>query len=462
MGYLLHPGEDSLLKELKENGYYVWMNDRNDLTAGQIPGWTEAHADEIYYSGQVQPGPGPENPWLRGEPGSKYYYSHFEGRLKLDETGKHSNSDDEVVEAAIDRILHPVDDKPICLFLGLMYPHTPYQVEEPYYSAIDRSQLLPRIPAADCQDKAKILSEIRKYQHMDQFTEADWNELRAVYLAMCMKIDAQFGRLIQALKNAGIYDDCAIFFLSDHGDFTGDYDLVEKAQNSFEECLTRVPFLVKPPQCEGVDPGISLALTELIDFYATVLDYAGIKASHTHFGRSLRENVTDRKKTGREYVFCEGGRQPGETHCDEYHGNNGSIASEKIVYWPKMKAQSDDEAHAKGIMMRSDRYKYISRTLGNDEFYDLEKDPQERANEINNDVYRDTVLRMQISMLKWLQATGDIVPFKEDQRFTPEMMWARVRSLVPAGKEAEVRAMIDRQISFIQVIQYCRSLNEEK
>ena len=48
MSYLLRPGEDSLLKELKEAGYYVWMNDRNDLTAGQYEGWTEEHADRIF------------------------------------------------------------------------------------------------------------------------------------------------------------------------------------------------------------------------------------------------------------------------------------------------------------------------------------------------------------------------------------------------------------------------------
>jgi len=35
--------------------------------------------------------------------------------------------------------------------------------------------------------------------------------------------------------------------LSDHGDFTGDYRLVEKTQNIFEDCLTRVPLIIKLP-----------------------------------------------------------------------------------------------------------------------------------------------------------------------------------------------------------------------
>lgn len=66
----------------------------------------------------------------------------------------------------------------------------------------------------------------------------------AVYLGMTAKVDAQFKKLCDALKEAGEYDNSAIFFFSDHGDFTGDYGIAEKAQNTFEDCLTNVPFLI--------------------------------------------------------------------------------------------------------------------------------------------------------------------------------------------------------------------------
>lgn len=49
MTYLLRPGETSMFKELKDAGYYVWMNNRNDLYAGQYSGWMESNADEIFY-----------------------------------------------------------------------------------------------------------------------------------------------------------------------------------------------------------------------------------------------------------------------------------------------------------------------------------------------------------------------------------------------------------------------------
>lgn len=455
MAHLLHPGEDSFLKELKESGYYVWMNDRNDLTAGQIPGWTESHANEIYYSGQAKRAPGPVNA-LRGGPGSKYYYSHFEGQLGLDENGRNYTSDDEVVDAAIRRLENPVEDQPMCLFLGLFYPHVPYQVEEPYFSAIDRGRLAPRIRSSECSGKARILDRIRSLQGMEEYTEEDWKELQAVYLGMCMKVDEQFGRLTAALKRLGIYDDCAIFFLSDHGDFTGNYELTEKCQNSFEDCLTRVPLLIKPPKGIPCSPGISPALTELVDLYPTVMELAQTAPNHTHFGRSLCPLLKDPTLPNRSAVFCEGGRLPGEYHCDEYHEYGQAGPPKASVYWPKMTAQTDDEAHSKGIMLRTNRYKYISRSLGSDEFYDLQRDPGETRNRIRDPEYADIITGLRLDMLKWLQNTDDIVPMAYDQRFTPEMTWARVRSLVLPGDEETVRRMIGEGRSLPQIMQFCR------
>ena len=48
MAHLLRPGESCLFSELKDKGYYVWMNSRNDLHAAQYPGWLESNAHEIF------------------------------------------------------------------------------------------------------------------------------------------------------------------------------------------------------------------------------------------------------------------------------------------------------------------------------------------------------------------------------------------------------------------------------
>ena len=73
MAHLLHEDESSIFSELKDAGYDVWMNARNDLVAGQIKGLCERHASEIFYGGDVPPAPGPvkENP--RGQRGDKIF-----------------------------------------------------------------------------------------------------------------------------------------------------------------------------------------------------------------------------------------------------------------------------------------------------------------------------------------------------------------------------------------------------
>ncbi len=438
MAHLLRPGESSLFLELKNSGYHVWMNSRNDLHAAQYEGWLEQNADEIFYGGEVRPAPGTVLSNVRGPMGGKQFYSHFGGELKLDENGRNYTRDDEAVDKLIERIRNPINDKPLCAFVGLMYPHTPYQVEEPYFSAIDRSKLPPRVKPEECSGKPLMEERLRYYQHMQDYTEEDWDELRAVYLGMCMKVDDQFRRVCEALKEAGIYDDTAIFFLSDHGDFDGDYSLPEKAQNCFEDCLTKVPFLVKPPKAEAVDPGISDSCVELVDFYATAMEYAGAVPDHTHFGRSLRPVIADRKAKIREYAFCEGGRMPKEEHCDESHVNGPNGSPPSFVYWPRQSAQREDDAHLKGTMISDGRYKYIMRQDDSDEFYDLEKDPGERKNEIDNPEYASVIRRMEREMLRWYQGTCDVVPLDFDARFNYEMLWAMLKGNCRTDEERKL------------------------
>lgn len=69
---------------------------------------------------------------------------------------------------------------------------------------------------------------------------------------------------------------------------------------------------------------------------------------------------------------------------------------------------------------------------------------------------------MRLEMLKWLQATDDVVPFDHDARFTPEMLWARVRGMVPPEKTDEVKQMIADGINFPMLMHYCRELAGQK
>lgn len=436
MSFLLRPGEPSFFSELKDAGYYVWMNGRNDLVAGQYPGLIDSHASEIFYFDENE-----TPPVRRGRHGAEdpFPYSHYVGRTERAEFG-----DDDDVNAAVRRILNPVDDRPLCLFLGLMNPHPPYQAEEPFYSSIDHSKLPPRVKPEETAGKPLMESMIRQNQQLEEYTEEQWTELRATYLAMCHKVDDLFKRVCDALKEAGEYDNTAIFFFSDHGDYTGDFGIAEKSQNTFEDCLTNVPFLVKPPKGMPLDPGVSDSLVELIDFYATAMEYAGVKPAHDHFGRSLSPILADRSQPIRRYAFCEGGRMPYEEQCDEYHANGLTPKSTSNVYYPRLVVQLDPVAHAKGTMIRDHRYKYIRRAAGSDEFYDLQRDPGERNNAINEDEYAVIINEMRLELLTWYQETCDVVPYDYDRRFAPEKIWGMVRGACPPAHKDEIMEIIHR------------------
>jgi len=62
---------------------------------------------------------------------------------------------------------------------------------------------------------------------------------------------------VYARKNR---DDTAILLFSNHGNDTGDYGFVEKTENTFEDCLTRVPFLVKPASGTPIIPRVPACL----------------------------------------------------------------------------------------------------------------------------------------------------------------------------------------------------------
>jgi len=415
MYHMLRTGEPMLLRTLKEAGYYVWWGGKNDLVPGQF-GYDDYCDVKFRPSRPVYPNPHNIEGW-RGPLDSDTYYSFYYGRLEKDDDGEHYYDGDWAnVLGANDFIRNAAQDQPLCIYLPLGYPHPPYAVEDPYYSMIDRGRVPPRVPTQhEWYGKPSILKGIQENQNLQDWSEDRWTELRATYYGMCARVDAQFGLLMEALREAGIYDDTAVFLFSDHGDFTGDYGLVEKTQNTFEDCLTCVPFLIKPPAHVSIKPGVREALVELVDFPATVEALTGIAPTHTHFGRSLLPVLAGEMDEHRDAVFCEGGRLHGETHCMELEST--STQNPSGLYWPRMEMQrSEGPEHTKAVMCRTHDFKYVRRLYELDELYDLRNDPNELDNRINDPALADVLAKLKERLLTFYLEVGDAVPHDTDRR----------------------------------------------
>ncbi len=409
--------EPNLLNILRKNDYFVWWGGKNDLLPGQ-ESW--ANSCDLMY----EPAEPVEPMWtldhrkkMRGEIGSDTYYSFQVGRIPIEAGQDHYHDNDWAnVLGAVDFIKNAPADKPRCIYLPLTYPHPPYAVEEPWYSMIDRDKIPPRTPApSDWSTKPSILKGLWKNFNMDGWSEDRWTDLRATYYGMCARVDHQFGLLMSALKEAGIYDDTAVFCFADHGDFTGDYGLVEKTQNTYEDCLSRVPFVVKPPKSTPVKPHVSDALVELTDFSATVYDLLGIDPGYTSFGKSLLPVLAGESDEHRDAVFCEGGRLHGETHCMELEPDIHNDPTKE--YWPRLVLQAGEgPEHSKAVMCRTKDFKYVRRIYESDELYDLRSDPQETTNRIDDPVLAGELAGLKDRMLTFFIETGDVVPHDTDER----------------------------------------------
>lgn len=413
MYHMMQREEPVLLKTLKDNGYFVWWGGKNDLVPGQKS--FEPYCNVKHKATRKLDNLHKDNRW-RGNPDEDNYYSFYAGNITPENGKKYYDSDWDNILAAVDFIKNAPDDKPFCVYLPLAYPHPPYGVEEPWYSITDRSKIPERIPTPEgWQGKPSLLKGIHKRQNLKEWTEERWTELRAVYLGMCSRIDHHFGMIIDALKQSGEYDNTSVFVFSDHGDFTGDYGLVEKTQNTFEDVLTRVPFIIKPPTWLNINPGIRNSLVELVDFPATCEELTGIKPEHTHFGRSLVPLLKGEVNCHRDAVFCEGGRLHGEKQCMELESN--SSQNPKGLYWPRVNLQqSEGPEHTKAVMIRTKDYKYVRRLYEEDELYCLKSDPKELENRINDPQLREVKLKLKERLLTFYLETCDVVPFKTDER----------------------------------------------
>lgn len=415
------PTEPNMLREMKNASYEVVWIGRNDVIPGdrdKTP-YCDAYFDGIH-PGDTKADPHPFAPGAgkkRRQPTPEQmaddrYYSFYIGKLPDGEG--YGKTDWNCVQEALDyldrRAAEP-GGKPFFVYCTIAFPHPPYGCEDPWYSSIDRSKLPPRRPdVKTLHGKASMLYGINAKQHLDTWTEDRFNELRATYLAMVSRFDYQYGLIERKLRETGLYEGTSIFIWSDHGDYTCDYGIAEKVQNCFEDCVSNVPLIVKPATGIPVRPRVSPALSELTDITATVQDMAGVRFPWVSFGESLLPSLAG-NDDHRDCVICEGGRIHGEVQAMERGHGPAS------PYWPRLSTQeSEGPEHTKACMIRMRNLKYTMRLYEQDELYDLERDPMELDNRIDDPAYADAIDHMRLRLLRKYMETGDYVPQGKDKR----------------------------------------------
>ncbi len=231
----------------------------------------------------------------RGLGSAMSYLSDKEGR---DE----EHTDGKVATEAI-KLLEQQKDKPFFLAAGFYKPHTPYVAPKKYFDLYPMDKIrLPQEPADFAKSVPKAALGSTQPWPLFGVTEDQARECKQAYYAAISFVDAQIGRLLEAMDRLKLWEKTVVVFWSDHGYHLGEHGLWMK-QSLFEESA-RVPMIVVAPGAKG-NGKASARTVEFVDVYPTLADLAGVAAPKNLAGASLRPLLEDPSKAWERPAFTQ-------------------------------------------------------------------------------------------------------------------------------------------------------------
>ena len=361
--HLLQPQEPNLLRIMRDAGYYVAVpGHRGDVFA---PGVTEASSDFCGYLVPPEPGsfsgmaslPDRSDAWLL----LRVAWRRARGRLRRsDDPHRRTLARRRAARATA---VAPVDRARV--------PASSVHGRGTVVLACTIARVFPQpIAASAATGKPGFMDALRAAYGWDELTAEDLAEIVATYYGMTSRVDWQLGRVVDAVDRAGELDNTLFVVLTDHGEYLGDFGLVEKWPSGLDPCLTRNPLVIAGP---GVtEGGVADAMVELVDLLPTIAELGDAEVHHTHFGRSLTRVLADPSTEHREFACSEGGFRPTDEALFERAG---------WIYEAKTDLQHDQpELVGTAIALRTLDYTFVYRACEDDELYDRIADPAETTN----------------------------------------------------------------------------------
>ncbi len=268
-------------------------------------------------------------------------------------------TDGKIANRAIN-LLEENKDKPFFIAAGFFRPHTPYvSPKTPYWGfyAVDSIPLWKE-PAGWEGTVPQIALTLRpEEQHM---TDDQRRMAIQAYFASISFMDAQVGRILDAVDRLGLADHTVIVFQSDHGYQLGEHRQWQKM--SLFETTAKVPLIIAAPG--GAKGVVSKRTVELVDLHATLADLAGVEAPKTD-GTSLKPLVLDPNAPW---------DKPAITQVTRGGAGKGSM----------------------GYSVRTERWRYTEWGGGTKgtELYDHDADPGELVNLANDPQHAEDVAAM--------------------------------------------------------------------
>ncbi|MDP4152709.1 MAG: sulfatase-like hydrolase/transferase [Bacillota bacterium] len=272
-------GHKNIFEVLSENGYHTEgigkMHFSSDKYA--LHGFTNRQTQEEIFS------PGDNDDYRRylDENGYDYVFDAHGQRSEMyyipqisQLPAKHHPTQ-WVGDRSVEFIDKYSSDKPFLLMSSFIHPHPPFSPPTPWNKLYRMGDMpAPFVPDGYLQ----LLTYYNKKQNRYKCIDDGVNNytvltLKAYYYACISFIDYQIRRIIETLKNRGLYDSTLIIFASDHGELLGDYNSYGKRTMLDSAC--KIPLFLKAPNLMAGKVCDSPA--SLIDIMPTILTYAGVE-----------------------------------------------------------------------------------------------------------------------------------------------------------------------------------------
>ncbi len=270
------------------------------------------------------------------------------------------------------RLLEENKGKPFFLAAGFFRPHVPCVAPKKYFDLHPRDKLgLPSEPRGHLENVPAAATQPVRTPHYG-LKEEQMKEFLQGYHASVSFMDAQVGRLLDALERLKLAENTVVVLFGDHGWHHGEHGMWQK-MSLFEESA-RVPLIVYAPGAKG-NGKASKRTVELVDLYPTLAELCGIDAPGAE-GKSLRPLLDDPAAAWDKPAYTQVSR--------------GVLVA------------TDDkpDPNARGFMgrsVRTERWRYIEWDDGKKgaQLYDHDADPKEYRNLADDPKHAATVAEMQ-------------------------------------------------------------------
>ncbi len=207
-------------------------------------------------------------------------------------------ADDQAASRAI-QVLQEERDHPFFLAVGFVRPHVPLVAPESYYAPYAAEDMaLARSVENDADDIPK-LGRSRTSVDFGLTAPSKQRQVLRAYYASVSYMDAQVGRILEALDTTGQTDNTIVIFTSDHGYHLGEHDFWQKL--SLHEESARIPLVLAGP---GVEVGTTGSLAQQIDLYPTLADMAELDIPAHLQGKSLAPVLANPATEVHDHVYC--------------------------------------------------------------------------------------------------------------------------------------------------------------